>query len=280
MTWQLTSDVELFEKRAGRFLRSEPVRHTVLLTVLATLRAKGPHVYGPGDPILGWWTSPTGSVDGALLQTPPYPVTLTEVPAEAVPAAAYAIAGLGSVSAANLMVKDIPEFTAAWQSRAGGTAEVGRQTRLFRLDRLTPPDPMPAGAARQAVPADRALLVEWFTDFFDYLGEAPSDIGRVVEERLTDDSVTIWESAGEPVAMAARSRIEAGMARIQFVYTPPVHRRHGFGGAVTTAATQRTLDAGATEVVLFTDLSNPTSNALYPRLGYRPIEDRAVVEFS
>ncbi|HWS37517.1 MAG TPA: GNAT family N-acetyltransferase, partial [Actinoplanes sp.] len=120
----------------------------------------------------------------------------------------------------------------------------------------------------------------WFRDFFDHLGEGPSDVGGVVDERLTDDGVTIWESAGEPVAMAAHSRIEAGMARIQYVYTPPAHRRHGFGGAVTTAVTRKTLAAGATEVALFTDLSNPTSNALYPRLGYRPIEDRAVVEFS
>ena len=45
------------------------------------------------------------------------------------------------------------------------------------------------------------------------------------------------------------------------------------------AATRNALDAGATGVVLFTDLANPISNALYPRPGYRPIEDRAVVEF-
>jgi predicted GNAT family acetyltransferase len=32
-------------------------------------------------------------------------------------------------------------------------------------------------------------------------------------------------------------------------------------------------------VVLFTDQSNPTSNALYQRLGYIPIEDRQTVEF-
>ncbi|MFG1607450.1 GNAT family N-acetyltransferase [Actinoplanes sp. NPDC049265] len=36
---------------------------------------------------------------------------------------------------------------------------------------------------------------------------------------------------------------------------------------------------GATDVVLFTDLANPTSNALYQRLGYRPVEDRKVVLF-
>jgi predicted GNAT family acetyltransferase len=33
------------------------------------------------------------------------------------------------------------------------------------------------------------------------------------------------------------------------------------------------------EVVLFADLGNPTSNALYQRLGFRPIEDRTVVAF-
>jgi predicted GNAT family acetyltransferase len=48
---------------------------------------------------------------------------------------------------------------------------------------------------------------------------------------------------------------------------------------VTAAVTQSALDAGAEDVALFTDVANPTSNALYERLGYRPVEDRTVVEF-
>jgi predicted GNAT family acetyltransferase len=31
--------------------------------------------------------------------------------------------------------------------------------------------------------------------------------------------------------------------------------------------------------VLYTDLANPTSNALYQRLGYRPVEDRIVLSY-
>jgi predicted GNAT family acetyltransferase len=31
-------------------------------------------------------------------------------------------------------------------------------------------------------------------------------------------------------------------------------------------------------VLLFTDLANPTSNALYQRLGYRAVEDRLVLD--
>ncbi len=46
------------------------------------------------------------------------------------------------------------------------------------------------------------------------------------------------------------------------------------------AASQAALDAGTGEVVLYTDLANPTSNALYERLGYRPVEDRVVLTFT
>jgi predicted GNAT family acetyltransferase len=32
-------------------------------------------------------------------------------------------------------------------------------------------------------------------------------------------------------------------------------------------------------VLLFTNLANPTSNALYQRIGYRPVMDFAVYDF-
>lgn len=50
-------------------------------------------------------------------------------------------------------------------------------------------------------------------------------------------------------------------------------------GAVTAAVSRAALKAGAWEVLLFIDLANPTSNALYRRLGYRPVEDRLVLAF-
>jgi predicted GNAT family acetyltransferase len=38
------------------------------------------------------------------------------------------------------------------------------------------------------------------------------------------------------------------------------------------------LDEGATPI-LYTDLSNPTSNAIYQRLGYRPVGEITRYEF-
>jgi predicted GNAT family acetyltransferase len=71
----------------------------------------------------------------------------------------------------------------------------------------------------------------------------------------------------------------AGTARIGPVYTPPPSRGRGYGSAVTAAITELAVRLGAESVVLFTDLANPTSNSIYSRLGYEPVEDRVVITY-
>ncbi|MBG0563394.1 GNAT family N-acetyltransferase [Actinoplanes aureus] len=278
MGWQLTTDVERFAEVAGDYLRSEPVRHTTFLTVLDGLRQHGPHAYGVSDPIFGWWSTSTGEVGGVLSGTPPYPIMFSAVPNGAVPAAVKALAGR-PLTGVNLLADDVDAFVSGWCELTGATPVPGMRSRLYRLDRLIPPEPMPPGAARRGTVADRPLLIDWFRAFHDEIGEELPSVEQFVDDRLSFGGVTLWAENGTPTAMAVRTRTQAGMARVQYVYTPAEHRRRGFGGAATTAATQAALDDGATEVVLFTDLANPTSNALYQRLGYRPIEDRAVVHF-
>ncbi|MGX6602884.1 GNAT family N-acetyltransferase [Micromonosporaceae bacterium Da 78-11] len=234
MGWTLTSDLDEFTGTAGQFLRSRPVEHTVLLTLIDTSRRRGPHAYGVDDPIFGWWRTSSGSVCGVLVQTPPYPMMFSDVLAEAV------------------------------------------RTRMSRLGTLTPPTPMPPGAARTAGPADRELVVRWMRAFLEFIGEHHGSSTALADDRLVGDGVTLWEVDGTPVSLVARSRPEAGMVRIQNVYTPAESRGHGYAAAATRAAQQ----AGATEIVLVTDQANPTSNALYQRLGYQPLEDRTVVEFA
>jgi predicted GNAT family acetyltransferase len=75
------------------------------------------------------------------------------------------------------------------------------------------------------------------------------------------------------------TRAVAGQVRLGPVYTPPGRRGRGFGGAVTAAVSQAAKDAGAAEVLLYTDLANPTSNALYQRLGYQPVSDSVELWF-
>jgi predicted GNAT family acetyltransferase len=57
-------------------------------------------------------------------------------------------------------------------------------------------------------------------------------------------------------------------ARIGPVYTPPELRGNGYATALVAAASQEQLDAGEPACFLGTDLANPTSNAIYQRIGY------------
>jgi len=101
----------------------------------------------------------------------------------------------------------------------------------------------------------------------------------MVDERIGYGGFTVWETADGPVSLAGRTRAVAGQARIGPVYTPPEHRGRGYGGAVTIAVSQQALAAGVNDVLLYTDLANPTSNALYQRLGYQPVTDSVQLRF-
>lgn len=53
----------------------------------------------------------------------------------------------------------------------------------------------------------------------------------------------------------------------------------GYAGAATVEVSRAAIASGADEVLLFTDLANPTSNGLYQRIGYRPVADFAMYDF-
>ena len=81
MAWHLTSDIAEFEDAAGEFLRAEPVRNTVLLTVVASLKASGATAYGDTPPSFGWYED--SEVSAAFLRTPPMPALVTDAPRHA-----------------------------------------------------------------------------------------------------------------------------------------------------------------------------------------------------
>jgi predicted GNAT family acetyltransferase len=280
MGWTLTHELDSYLAAAGVFLRSRPVQHTVHLSVAETLRVRGNSAFGDLGPLFGWW-SPAGSeVTAALLHTPPHPLLLTALPDGSLQPLAEALESRGShPSGVNASAADATAFAAAWTRLTGATAQEFRHDRLYRLDRLELPEPMPPGTARVATAADRDLLESWFSAFGAEVGEMPGR-SSAVDDRLSHGGLTLWEDDGAPVSLAGRGRRSAGTVRVGPVYTPPERRRRGYAGAVTAAVSQAALDDGADSVVLFTDLANPTSNSVYQRLGYRPVEDRLILTFS
>ncbi|WP_433468695.1 GNAT family N-acetyltransferase [Spirillospora sp. CA-128828] len=278
MGWALTDDLEEFLARADGFLRGDPVANTVTLTVTEAMRAQGSGLYR--NALFGWWTA-GGDVQGTCMWTGTYPVLLSAMPEPAAPELADALAGRDAdVQAVNATPTAAAGFAEAWERLTRTPGRVTMRQRLHRLAGLEPPDPPPDGAARVADGDDREMVHDWFAAFHRDAGGHGGPNPAVVDGRLAEGGITLWEAGGRPVAMAGRTPAVAGAARVAPVYTPAEHRRRGYGAAVTAAVTQGALDAGAADVVLFTELANPTSNGVYRRLGYRPVEDRVVLAFT
>ncbi len=279
MGWMLTEDAEAFHSEAAAVLAADPGAHSVLLTVLETVRRHGRHAYAEGVPWFGTWRDPAGGAAVALA-TPPYPVALGSMPPIAAAELAGALRESGRrTSGVRGEREAATAFATAWCGLATGW-RVARDERRYLLAELVPPDRPVPGRARHAGPAYRALLLTWFAAF---LAETQSPVGRdvtgMVDQRLAAGLVTLWEDGGEPVAMAGRSALLAGMVRVGPVYTPPEHRRRGYAAAVTHAVSAAALDGGAEQVLLYTDLANPTSNGVYQRLGYRAVADEVSLAF-
>ncbi|MEU6775482.1 GNAT family N-acetyltransferase [Streptomyces sp. NPDC046759] len=279
--WYLTDDLDELLSRGGDFLRSRPALHTVPLTVTDALRRRGLHLYGDEAPLFGLLEADDGTIRAALVHTPPFPVNVTPLTSQEADALTVRFAELGRTVSGVFGAQEATEaFAVAWQRRTGAAVAVDQRQRLYRLSELTEPAPRPQGRARIAGPADRDLLIRWFEEFEEVTGGVAQEAGRWADARISYGGITLWESGdGTPLAMAGVTPQTAGQVRVAPVYTPAELRGRGFAGAATVEVSRAARESGVSEILLFTDLANPTSNGLYRRIGYRPVADFTVWRF-
>ena len=277
MPWRLTSDVEAYAERTWELLAASPAEHSVALTVLEAVRAG--HRWSD-EPMLFGWLEDGGEVRGVVFRTPPFELLLAVVPEDATADLVAALrAAAAEVPGVNGDVAAADRFAVAWTAAIGERATTVMAMDLYELGTLQHPEP-PVGRARVAGEADLDLAVRWYTAFQQVTTSPVADVLPMVRERMDDRRLWLWEDAtGVPVSFAACTPAVAGVARIAPVYTPPEHRRHGYASAVTAACTADALARGAERVVLYTDVADPSANAMYRRIGFRPIGGRRVVRF-
>jgi predicted GNAT family acetyltransferase len=279
MPWRFTDEPAEYAERVWDLLAADPALHTVPLTVAAAARSG---FRWSDDPMLFGWYEDGGDVRGAVSLTPPHELLLGVVPDDVVD---DLVAGLREQRAAlpgvNGEAAVADRFVAAWTADTPLRHEITLRLRLYRLEALRPPEPSPEGSARAATRDDLEVAVRWLRWFEEETGVTPTNVEAGARERLDDDRLWLWENeAGEPVSLAARTATAATVSRVAPVYTPPEHRRRGYGAAVTAAITAAALAHDAEHVVLFTDVDNPTTNAIYQQIGFRPVGDRCSVRFS
>ena len=252
-------------------LVADPVRHSVIGSV-ATAVQEGRR-YDEQN-----WLSvqdEAGTVVGAAVWTPPYPLVVGPMGA----AAAHALGSWASATPDRPRRVTGPVEVAPLVADALGGSTTRMRERLLVLGELTTPVGV-RGSARAATEHDVELLVELLTQFGEDARLPPlPDVRESVLARL---AVTrLWEVDGEVVAMAGRAPVvrtaASAACRIGPVFTRRDHRGRGYASAVTAAVTTEAL-AEADVVLLYTDADNPTSNGVYERLGYRAVAE--VVELA
>lgn len=246
-------------------LTADRARHTVALSVLHQLETAEPDA----EPVLLSVHGGTRLL-GAALRTPPYPLISSALKPESAGAVLAVLARIDP---------DLPGFTGpvevvdALVAASGRTVVERTELRLFGLDVLVGPPGVPGSARRLSID-DVGLVAGRLRDFdAEAHTTSPSGAeGEMVAGWVSSGTgAWLWEHDGEVVSLAKAGPPSEGISRIGPVHTPSEHRGRGYAAAVTARAARWALEAGAQEVVLFTDLANPVSNRLYPRLGFVPL---------
>ncbi|MFF5991991.1 GNAT family N-acetyltransferase [Prauserella flavalba] len=259
------TETQAFAELVRPFYAADPVRHTAALTALRSVEAGGK---------AGVLASITADarVVGALVWDPPFPATVSGVPATAARQTAEAVAAVGATFGSIRGPRPEAEaFAQAWSAATGMIAEESSSQWLYELgDVLTSPQGVD-GRFRPATVGDAERIAEWRQAFAHEAGMRlrRSETSAAVAELIVDRTTCgLWCVADEPVAMATARAPECGMSRISYVYTPPELRGRGYASAVTAAVSQLVRAAGVRHIVLFADRANPISNRIYQRMGF------------
>lgn len=276
MLCELTGDVDVFLGAAREYLESRPVEHNLVLS-LAEANRTAPRASR-------WaWVVRGRRVVGALCETPSdHLASVTPMPGAAVEALVERLSQeVPDLPGVNGEVATVARFAGAWATARSVPAHPEDGQRLYKLGRLRPARDV-AGSLRRAAPADVDRIVAW-----DDAMAAEVELERPVSEdrverisaRVQDGRFWLWESDGEPVSMAYTTPNLAGAVRIGAVYTPPERRAEGYASAGVAGVSAELLAAGVQSCLLYTQLTNPFSNRLYQRLGYRPVAEILVYRF-
>ncbi len=200
-----------------------------------------------------------------------YPV-LTPMDADAVATVVEAMAAAGAtLPGVNGDATTSARFAGAWAARTRTPGRPVRGQRLFEVTAVHPPL-APGGSVRDASSVDRGLLVDWVDAFHVEIGDGPvGNTAMVADRRIAAGLFHVWDHGG-PVAFAGTTEPSLAVTRIGPVYTPFEARGRGYASALVADLSARVLGSGG-RCILYTDLDNPISNAIYQRLGYEPVDE-------
>jgi predicted GNAT family acetyltransferase len=272
-----------FLTKTSDLLRSDEARYGLIYGI-ARLVDANPHHYGEEDPSFCVVNDGNG-ISAMTWRTPPHPVGLAWHAGDPEEAVSLLVEGIHSRWAEIPGVTGHREvtdpFAARWCSSFRTSTRSTMAQRIYRLDSVNNVPSVP-GRMRLATLADKDLISRWKHAF---VVEAGSPTSQNIPERdltpfIEKGIIYLWEYSKSPVSMVMKGRpTDHGMS-VTFVYTPPGLRRNGYATACVASVCRDMLKSGCDFCTLYTDLSNPTSNSIYMKIGFKPVCDCVEYSFS
>lgn len=281
MRAEAVADPEDFLERAAVVLADE-ARHNLIRGIVRTL-VRSPETYPNSRLYLV--TDGSETLAAAAVTLPNRLIVADALVDEAVAPLAAFVAAETDLPGAVGNRPTIDRFIREWQSITGREAILEMTQGVFQV-RNVKPIPSPPGSPRVATASDRDLVELWIADFSaEALPNEPRDeerLRKAIAHTLDGEgpgAFWIWENDGEAVSLSGHGNPTGNGIRIGPVYTPVARRGNGYASALVAAESQWLLDGGYRFCFLYADLGNPTSNAIYERIGYRQVAEAASYGF-
>jgi len=232
-----------------------------------------------GAPGRYWLLEEDGDVVGIVLESPPgHPAAVAPMLREHAASLATAIAEEGHrLTGAVGEAFTASAFAGYWTERAHASAVPEDAQRLYLLGNLIQREGVP-GLFRRAEVSERELVVDWWSAFQIETGLPSGDVSPAVDLALSTGRLFVWDDDGARCVARATEPL-GGVSRIGAVYTPPESRRHGYAAACVGSLSAWIRRKERANSVLYAQLGNPGSNAIYRRLGFRTVSEMLAYRF-
>lgn len=278
-------EVDDFYDISYPFLLAQEAENNLLLTILISLK-ENIHDIENERPLLFSLTD-NDEVKLISLRTPPHDLLISytdnldtiEVLVEELIKRNEKLPGVLSFK------KAADKFTALWCERKSLKPHLLRKERIYKLVEVSK-DTIGNRQFSLTLKTHKSIVLKWAREM---MKEALVDITEDDIEQTIDQLRKEFEENkskmfllfdnNEPVSMVRKAGKTPNGNFVNFVYTPPSLRRKGYATECVAKLSKQLLEEGNRYCFLFTDLSNPTSNSIYQKIGYRPVIDENHYKF-
>jgi predicted GNAT family acetyltransferase len=172
-------------------------------------------------------------------------------------------------------------FSDLYTKAANKTSEIKCEQRIYDLAKVSS-DVLNVGKLRPAEEKDLSFLPYWFEVFTHEAIGSPLTISNKMEDyryHIASGNLYVLEEKGLAVSMVKITRETPTTCCLGYVYTPPYLRKKGYASASVATLSRLMLGRGFQKCGLYTDLANPTSNAIYQNIGYKVVCDSLEIRF-